>query len=140
MMAHSIGSVHQFIGHTDAPSARCFFLVLYVMESFKAFLTNRGCPGSSRDLTKVLVWLQAGDVSCPEDLKHLRKLSTFSGVDRFQCDIIAFINALIGKGIELGVPECVIVEPDPKRARIADAQYASYILAPCVIVMHRLLY
>ena len=110
------------------------------MESFRAFLTSKGCPGSSRDLTKVLVWLQAEDVSCPEDLKHLRKLSTFSGVDRFQCDIIAFIDALIGKGIELGVPECIIVEPESKRARVAVAKYASYILASCVMVMHCLLY
>ena len=109
-MAHSIGSVHQFIGHTDAPSARCFFLVLYVIESFKAFLTNRGCPGSSRDLTKVLVWLQAEDVSCPEDLTHLRKLCTFKGVDRFQCDIIAFIDALIGQG-SLEFPSALLLSP-----------------------------
>ena len=101
------------------------------MECFKDFLVAKGCPGSSRDLTKVLVWLQAEDVTSHEDLTQLRSLSTFNGVENFQCDIIAFIDALIKKGIDVGVPVCIAAEPEPepKKARIAAAQYASHIRA-----------
>ena len=47
-------------------------------------------------MTKVLLWLQKAEVTCPEDLTHLRKVSTFVGVDSFRCDMIAFIDSLIG--------------------------------------------
>ena len=63
---------------------------------FRNFLVAKGCPGSTRDITKVLVWLKHEDVTCPEDLQHLRKLSNFKGVDNYSCSIIAFIDSLIG--------------------------------------------
>ena len=62
----------------------------------REFLVARGCPGSSRDMTKVLLWLQKAEVTCLEDLTHLRKVSTFAGVDEFRCDMIAFIDFVIG--------------------------------------------
>ena len=65
-------------------------------SEFRDFLIARGCPGSSRDLTKVLVWLRQEHVTGPEDLQHLRKLCHFKGVDNFHCNIIAFIGSLIG--------------------------------------------
>ena len=91
--------LHQFIGQFAIPllgAACCCFDSMSELDEFRKFLITKGCPGSSRDLTKVLMWLQREDVTCPEDLTHLRKLSHFSGVDKFRVEIIAFIDSLIG--------------------------------------------
>ena len=64
-------------------------------------------------------------MSCPEDLKNLRNLCNFKGVENFRCDMIAFIDSLIGDGCGLGVPVCLVVADTaevevqvPKRARL----------------------
>ena len=81
-------------------SVACVLVSVVVSMStsneLRDFLVSKGCPGSSRDLTKVLLWLQNAEVTCPEDLPHLRKVSTFVGADNFRCDIIAFIDLLVG--------------------------------------------
>ena len=110
--------------------------------AFRDYLVARGCPGSSRDLTKVLLWLQE-DVTCPEDLSHLRSLSGFAGVAKFQCQIIAFIDSLTGEGDGLGNPVDLVVvdtvvelEPPPKKICTARQVVFGIVvycaLSPCV--------
>ena len=106
------------------------------VREFRDFLVLKGCPGTSRELTKVLMWLQKEDVTCPEDLTHLRNLSHFNGVGQFRCDTIAFIDSLIGDGEGLGVPIQLAVEdtdvvpvPLPKKAR---QELPKYVLLLCL--------
>ena len=113
----------QFIGVIIAcPRALASVLSMSDVCAFRDYLVARGCPGSSRDLTKVLLWLQKEDVTCPEDLSHLRSLFGFAGVEKFQCNIIAFIDSLTGEGDGLGNPVDLVVvdtvvelEPPPKK-------------------------
>ena len=69
--------------------------------------------GQPWELTHLLKYLKAQDISCPDDLRGTKKFSSFADVGDFKCTIVAFLDMFTGVGSVDGVPAFVLPYVSP---------------------------